>query len=766
MPSCLSTMLPNKISETSGSSSGSGPQPLISSSSSSGSNNFANKQRRPKMDSSSKPAQKQNSSGGSGHHHHHHHHHQPQQQQQQQQLQPQQAESKLYIMSTIELKDSLETTLEDAYNKLKHLISPNQQQSDSSLFNELSNYSNQLKSHYDDVCNALLYSILTDPSNGARCLRNLFLCNNISFNYTPANQNNSGPNNELNTMNQSGMSTSYGVLINNLHTIITENYSRLQDIPRQQLVWLLKELVKARVNQCEKLMLQMLRNIQSGSLAEKNYWLAESLLDIFTELTTQSITTEASALPAGSLWIYSHIELMTQTIYTYLRIIADHAQAVALNQLRQRESEFCIQVLRERWNDCMLIGRDLVRLLQNLAKLSEFEQLWRDIVLAPQVLSPQFAQMGGLAHLMRQSTRRRCLISRLTVDMERKIYFIITSVKSGQQKRYLDWFQRQYLNTPESQTLRVDLMRYICVVVHPTNEQLNSGLTPRWALCSWLINSCTNQIESANLKLALYFDWLFYDAKKDNIMLIEPAILLMFNSIRPPIVGATPNTANNSLTSQLFDFLCRISTSYHWPLKDFILNGIMQSFKDSVEKRVIPSMQVFFTGLNEPQPGQNAKFQTSGMLDRDLKALIQNTFGNFFQTLGLPPTPLMAATTKPTLNATAEIPTAASSFSSFKRPVKAESGDEATSMSPTGFASVESSGSPASSVPQSYFSSLKNFETDDKPVASASNNIKSEPTNEFKIELAQFSSDEEDMPSMNIQSASDNKPENNVLKYK
>jgi len=59
-------------------------------------------------------------------------------------------------------------------------------------------------------------------------------------------------------------SSSYGVLINNMHSIITENYNRLQDIPRQQLVWLLKELVKARVGQCEKLMLQMLRNIQSG----------------------------------------------------------------------------------------------------------------------------------------------------------------------------------------------------------------------------------------------------------------------------------------------------------------------------------------------------------------------------------------------------------------------------------------------------------------------------------------------------------------------
>jgi integrator complex subunit 3 len=164
----------------------------------------------------------------------------------------------------------------------------------------------------------------------------------------------------------------------------------------------------------------------------------------------------------------------------------------------------------------MQIGRDLVRLLQNVAKIPEFEQLWRDMIHSPQTLSPQFAQSGGLLHILKIATRRRCLISRLTVDMERKIFFLITNVKAGMQKRYLDWFQRQYLNTPESQSLRVDLLRYICVVVHPTNEQLQAGYTPRWSLCAWLLSTCTSNIDYVNLKLALFYDWLFYDAKKGN----------------------------------------------------------------------------------------------------------------------------------------------------------------------------------------------------------------------------------------------------------
>lgn len=45
--------------------------------------------------------------------------------------------------------------------------------------------------------------------------------------------------------------------------------------------------------------------------------------------------------------------------------------------------------------DCFMIGRDLVRLLQNVARIPEFEQLWKDIIHNPQVLSAQFTGREG-----------------------------------------------------------------------------------------------------------------------------------------------------------------------------------------------------------------------------------------------------------------------------------------------------------------------------------------------------------------------------------
>ncbi|MEQ2217163.1 hypothetical protein XENOCAPTIV_025974 [Xenoophorus captivus] len=122
--------------------------------------------------------------------------------------------------------------------------------------------------------------------------------------------------------------------------------------------------------------------------------------------------------------------LIAMSVYTYLRLIVDHG-APNLLPLRQKEVDFCISMLREKV--CFF--------------LSTSDSL---------LCVPTCAQ-----------------------------------VRFGQQKRYQDWFQRQYLSTAESQSLRCDLIRYICGVVHPSNEVLSSDILPRWAIIGWLLTTCT-----------------------------------------------------------------------------------------------------------------------------------------------------------------------------------------------------------------------------------------------------------------------------------
>lgn len=297
-----------------------------------------------------------------------------------------------------------------------------------------------------------------------------------------------------------------------------------------KLIWLLKEMIKSNVVGADSLVFNFFRQIPGGDISSRSLWLSESLVDLLSEHRP---------------WLEKNQILVATTVYTYLRLLVDHLNP-RIKDLRQKETNFTIALLRERFQDCMVIGRDLVRLLQNVARIPEFELFWRDLQANPTSLSPTFT---GIAQLMQTRTSRRYLQCRLTPEMERKIVFLTSQVKFGHQKRYQDWFQRQYLSTPESQSLRCDLIRFICGVIHPSNELLCSDIIPRWAVIGWILSSCTSNVAAANAKLSLFYDWLFYDPERDNIMNIEPAILVMFHSMRNHPV----------ITVGLLDFLCRVS---------------------------------------------------------------------------------------------------------------------------------------------------------------------------------------------------------------
>ncbi|NXK76149.1 INT3 protein, partial [Amazona guildingii] len=289
------------------------------------------------------------------------------------------------------------------------------------------------------------------------------------------------------------------IVLNKINHILMEKYLKLQDTCRTQgWRWSMGPAADPRCVLNGFSLLALL--LPGGDVTAKNIWLAENVLEILTEQRE---------------WVLKSSLLIAMAVYTYLRLIVDHHGTAQLQGLRQKEVEFCISLLRERFMDCFMIGRDLVRLLQNVARIPEFELLWKDIIHNPQVLSAQFT---GVLQLLQSRTSRKFLACRLTPDMETKLLFMTSRVRFGQQKRYQDWFQRQYLSTPDSQSLRCDLIRYICGVVHPSNEVLSSDILPRWAIIGWLLTTCTSNVAASNAKLALFYDWLFFNPEKDSIM--------------------------------------------------------------------------------------------------------------------------------------------------------------------------------------------------------------------------------------------------------
>lgn len=343
----------------------------------------------------------------------------------------------------------------------------------------------------------------------------------------------------------------------NLSMLVADKYPKLSDMAKKQLLWLTKELIKNGVANVDSIMWCLLRQAAGGDVSQANMFLVEAILDICTEYR---------------VWLEKLPMLVAAVVYTFVRLIEDHSSPM-LSPLRAKEVKFVVQLIRDHFGDVIPLGRDFIRILQNVARIPEFESLWKDMLNNPKTLYPTFT---GVWQILKIRTSRRFLQLRLTPEIERKILFMTNNVKFGNHKRYQDWFQARYFTTMESHSLRSDLIRFIVNAIHPSNDMLSSDLIPRWAIIGWLLTSSTNITATANSKLALFYDWLFFDAAKDSIMNIEPGILVMYHSIRNhPLVSST-----------LLDFLCRIVKNFFPKYEDKVRAGVYNSLRNILEKQV------------------------------------------------------------------------------------------------------------------------------------------------------------------------------------
>lgn len=463
-------------------------------------------------------------------------------------------QGRLLVSTSLDAKDELEERLERCMSIVNSLCNGlSERESNDALTANVCKGAPQ----HEEVCLGLFGLALTEPSQAQRCYRDLTL------------------------VNRDGMN----VILVKINQIFMEKFLKLQDVCRTQLVWLVRELVKSGVIGADGVLMTLMKQIAGGDISSKNLWLAENVLDILVDQRE---------------WVLKSGMLIAMSVYTYLRLIVDHGTSNLL-PLRQKEVEYCIGMLREKFMECFIIGRDLVRLLQIVARIPEVELLWKDLLHNPQALSPQYT---GLLQLLTARTSRKFLACRLTPDMETKLLFMTSRVRFGQQKRYQDWFQRQYLSTAESQSLRCDLIRYICGVVHPSNEVLSSDILPRWAIIGWLLTTCTSNVAASNAKLALFYEWLFFSPDKDSIMNIEPAILVMHHSMKP----------HPAITATLLDFMCRIIPHFFPPLEGQVRQGVFNSLNFIMEKRVLAHLAPLF---------DNPK------LDRELRSMLRERFPEF-----------------------------------------------------------------------------------------------------------------------------------------
>uniref|UniRef100_A0A1I8IJH0 Ints3_N domain-containing protein n=1 Tax=Macrostomum lignano TaxID=282301 RepID=A0A1I8IJH0_9PLAT len=232
----------------------------------------------------------------------------------------------LIQQDAIEVVPDAVKLLQSAYNEVKQLLN-SIEDSESAMNDVLLKHS--LTSH--NACNAvqlgLLYSSLCEPAFAAKAFKFLLLTTKDNLN----------------------------LAVTEISRLLGEYWAKLLDTPRRQLLWLFHELVKSNTINAEHVLHHLLRRMTGGDLSPLNLWLVETVLDILSQHRHNWLDKKA---------------VVPVVVYSYLRIIADHAAPVshglqgALERLRKREIDFVLPLLRDNFTDCLSIGRDLLRLLQ------------------------------------------------------------------------------------------------------------------------------------------------------------------------------------------------------------------------------------------------------------------------------------------------------------------------------------------------------------------------------------------------------------------
>lgn len=437
--------------------------------------------------------------------------------------------SKLLKLTAYEAKNELELSLKQAFEELEPKLRP--------PF-PLTIPSPQ---EYCRLNLAILYGVLTEPHLAKTHIKHLHAI----------------------------VTDGYALFVSLTVKIVNDLYGKLVDSVKDQLVWVVKEMVDVLGVGFDGFLVCLLRQIVGGDFSDGNLWLCFELVSLFSS--------KWDCLVEDAPFV------LTSALYVYLRVLADHCKVstdAKMESLKRLEIEFCVKMLREQFNLCMKIGRDLIRLLRDLVHVPEFRAIWNDLVLNPSEFRTE--GFSDISQLYCSRTSSRYFLLRITPEMETQLRFLLMHVKFGNQRRYQVWFAKKFLFGQERETLVVDIIRFICCAHHPSNEIIQSDIIPRWAVIGWLLKSCREKYVEANMKLALFYDWLFFDEKIDNIMNIEPAMLLMVCSIPKYI----------DITHSLLEFLLFIAENYEEDRNYVIIRGLSSAMRMLVQKGVVRSLDI------------------------------------------------------------------------------------------------------------------------------------------------------------------------------
>ncbi|KAI8922708.1 protein-domain-containing protein [Entophlyctis helioformis] len=366
----------------------------------------------------------------------------------------------------------------------------------------------------------------------------------------------------------------------------TDKHQQLFPTTRMQITWLVGMLAQdgSHLLHISDIIAFLMRQIRGGDLSPDNVSQAKMLVELMYMHKDR---------------LFSNRMLKYHALFFLVRHIADHERFVELRTMEEKLLEFLTSSQME---DCVIIGRDFIFSLMQISRLPFAAQLLKKLMASP---SPQYPGMPGIADFLERPTPREFLIARLTPDMEIKLVFILQHIEKGFEYTFFERFRRRFVHA-DNETLYPDLIRYICGVVHPSNQILASSIVQRWDLITSLLRGIKSTACAQACKLALYFDWLFFNPTRDNIMCLEPGILLLYKCVkRHPYITAT-----------MIEFLAESADRVYPEHGQKVLWSLQEAMRTVTSKQVIASLSLLMQATN---------------LDRNAKELLKKLFPMFIE---------------------------------------------------------------------------------------------------------------------------------------
>ncbi|KAI9100406.1 protein-domain-containing protein [Phlyctochytrium arcticum] len=398
----------------------------------------------------------------------------------------------------------------------------------------------QVDSQHNKISGGLLYAILADQ-NAAKSFSLLQLVATDNFNHV------------LGVLMSLAGDTD---LINN------RPFRYLRPTCRSKIIWLMDKLAATHLQRLEPLIILMLRQIKSGSTTIENLALERGMINILNK-HWERLNVKSDIIPVS--------------VYTYARLVADHSSEVSL---QQAEVEFVCTMLRKRFHSCLRIGRDLLRVLLAVHHIPAISDIISDMINRPASLDPSFQDFK---QLLATPTSPFIIAQRVTKEVDVKIRFILDQVKTNLKGALIRSF-RNTLLTNANDSIYADLIRFICTAIHPPNNILGSNIVQRWELILRLLPMIKNSAAVHSANLAIFFDWLCWNPGVDNIMCIEPAILLMDRASHPPV-------DQPAVAAALIDFLYKTTQKFLPAMEADLRRNVGLAMRSILKMGVVSSLQ-------------------------------------------------------------------------------------------------------------------------------------------------------------------------------